>query len=346
MDIDPCVMRLRHLTGALNAYRLYTYSFLSQVYIPMVESANTPMAGDRMRWSIERRLELIEFRLYWEGKVNRSDLVEFFGISVPQASADLGRYQEIAPQNLEYDTKVKSYLATPRFQPALLRADAQRYLAQLRSIVDGILPREETWLGWMPTYEAVPSIARRVDPEKLRRILEVIRTRSAVHIEYQSLSRPDPLWRWLTPHALAFDGFRWHVRAWCHTRQNFQDFVLARMLAVGESKPDEIDVSRDIGWHRVVTLRIGPHPGLKDAARKAIELDYGMQDGVLDISTRVCLSFYLERRLGLDIDPASTRPERQQIVLLNRDEVREERRRVEELGASRDPQSEKKQPPG
>lgn len=297
-----------------------------------------------MRWSIERRLEFIEFRLYWDGRVNRSDLVEFFGISVPQASADIARYQEVASQNLAYDTKVKSYLATSQFKPVLLKTDAQHYLAQLRSIVDGILPREETWLGWMPPFEAVPSIARRVDPERLRRILEVIRTRSAVHVEYQSLSRPDPLWRWLTPHALAFDGFRWHVRAWCHTRQNFQDFVFARMLAVGESKPDEIDASRDIGWHRFVTLRIGPHPGLSEAARKAIELDYGMQEGVLTISTRACLSFYLERRLGLDIEPAAARPERQQIVLLNRDELLAERRRVEELGAVTGSGSERTQP--
>lgn len=300
----------------------------------MTDATNLAVSGDKMRWNIERRLEFIEFRLYWDGKVNRSDLVEFFGISVPQASADIARYQEIAPQNLTYDTKVKSYLAASQFKLAFLKTDAQRYLAQLRSIVDGILPREETWLGWMPTYEAVPSIARRVDPEKLRRILEVIRTRSAVRVEYQSLSRPDPLWRWLTPHALAFDGFRWHVRAWCHTRQNFQDFVFARMLAVGESRPDEIDASRDIGWQRFVTLRIGPHPGLTEAACKAIELDYGMQDGVLAVPTRVCLSFYLERRLGLDVGPDVARPERQQIVLLNRDEVLEERRQVEKLNAA------------
>jgi len=310
----------------------------------MTDTTSPTVPSDKMRWSIERRLEFIEFRLYWDGRVNRSDLVEFFGISVPQASADIARYQVIASQNLTYDTKVKSYLATSEFKPVLLKTDAQRYLAQLRSIVDGILPKEETWLGWIPTYEAIPSIARRVDPEKLRRILEVIRTRSAVHVEYQSLSRPEPLWRWLTPHALAFDGFRWHVRAWCHTRNNFQDFVFARMLAIGESKPDEIDVSQDIGWQRLVTLRIGPHPGLREAARKAIELDYGMQEGVLAVSTRVCLSFYLERRLGLDIDPATARPERQQIVLLNRDEVLAERRRVEELGAVTGSGSEQTQP--
>ncbi|MES2390903.1 MAG: hypothetical protein V4555_04635, partial [Acidobacteriota bacterium] len=40
------------------------------------------------RWGQERRLEFIEFRLQWEGRVNRSDLVNYFSISVPQASLD------------------------------------------------------------------------------------------------------------------------------------------------------------------------------------------------------------------------------------------------------------------
>ena len=158
------------------------------------------MSGDgpseKMRWSIERRLEFIEFRLFWEGRVNRSDLVDFFGISVPQASADLGRYQEVAKQNLVYDKRAKSYLVTREFKPVLLELDAQRYLAQLRLIANGILPKEESWLGWVPPYATVPSIARSVDPVKLRKVLDVIRTGSAIHVEYQSLSRPDPLWRW------------------------------------------------------------------------------------------------------------------------------------------------------
>jgi len=290
------------------------------------------MSGDgpseKMRWSIERRLEFIEFRLFWEGRVNRSDLVDFFGISVPQASADLGRYQEVAKQNLVYDKRAKSYLVTREFKPVLLELDAQRYLAQLRLIANGILPKEESWLGWVPPYATVPSIARRVDPVKLRKVLDVIRTGSAIHVEYQSLSRPDPLWRWLTPHALAFDGFRWHVRAWCHTRNRFQDFVFARMLSLDETRPDQINAECDVEWQRLLTFRIGPHPDLGKAARKAIELDYGMQQGEISVETRISLSFYLERRLGLDFKPEEVRPERQQIILLNREEVDEAQKRA------------------
>ncbi|WP_348525014.1 hypothetical protein [Pararhodobacter sp. SW119] len=44
-----------------------------------------------LRWGIEQRLEFIEFRLFWEGHVNRSDLMDQFGVSVNQASTDLNR---------------------------------------------------------------------------------------------------------------------------------------------------------------------------------------------------------------------------------------------------------------
>jgi len=29
-----------------------------------------------LRWGVERKLEFIEFRLFWEGSVNRSDIIE------------------------------------------------------------------------------------------------------------------------------------------------------------------------------------------------------------------------------------------------------------------------------
>ena len=38
------------------------------------------------RWGQERRLEFIDYRLRWDGQINRSSLTDFFGISVPPVS--------------------------------------------------------------------------------------------------------------------------------------------------------------------------------------------------------------------------------------------------------------------
>jgi hypothetical protein len=46
--------------------------------------------------------------------------------------------------------------------------------------------------------------------------------------------RPEPVWRRMTPHAFGYDGFRWHVRAYCHLDNKFKDFLLPRILDIGE----------------------------------------------------------------------------------------------------------------
>jgi len=97
--------------------------------------------------------------------------------------------------------------------------------------------------------------------------------------------------------------------------------VLARVLKVSEGKPSEIDSEKDAPWHREVTMKFAPHPALKDGMRNAVELDFGMTNGSIEVRARLCLTYYIERQFGLDRDPSTVEPERQQIVLENREEL-------------------------
>jgi len=160
-----------------------------------------------VRWGIERRLEFIEFRLFWEGHVNRGDLMATFGISINQASADLNRYLGMAPGNMVYDKSARAYVRGDRFEPLFLKPDPASYLAQLRSLSDGIVTPEETWIGQLPAFDTVPSPVRGIDVHTLRTVLQAIHNKQAIEVEYQSLSSPAPRWRWIAPHAIAFDGF-------------------------------------------------------------------------------------------------------------------------------------------
>ena len=204
---------------------------------------------------------------------------------------------------------------------ASFEPSADQYLAQLRLVQSGLLPPEEAWAVPMPSYSIVPLIQRMLDPTTLRRALSAIRNGEAVQVNYQSMSAPEPKQRWLAPHALGFDGARWHARAWCFKREAFRDFVLSRIVTIGDTRESEIEPEKDIGWQREVTLKIGPHPALKDGKRRAVELDFGMSGGAFEVTTRVCLAYYCMRQLGLDRLPAEVKPERQQIVLVNRNEV-------------------------
>lgn len=279
-----------------------------------------------MRWSVERRLEFIDFRLYWEGRINRKDLTDFFDISIPQASSDLRIYQEKAPNNIEYDKSGKFYFASKKFKPLSKTADSSYYFSQLRLIFNNVLKKEESFLGKIPSFGSVPNPARSVDSEILREILLAINNKMSLEIKYQSLSREQPIWRTITPHTLAYDGFRWHARAYCDIHKNFRDFLLVRIFELKNRKPAEIDSSADISWHKFIEVKIAPHSGLSETQKKIIERDYGMIDGFGIIKVRAALYFYLEKHLGLDEKCSSRPPKEQQIILVNRNEINEIKR--------------------
>jgi hypothetical protein len=56
-----------------------------------------------VRYAIEQRLRFIDFLVAHYGSVNRAALVDYFGISLPQASHDIGDYMKIAAENIVYD---------------------------------------------------------------------------------------------------------------------------------------------------------------------------------------------------------------------------------------------------
>ena len=270
-----------------------------------------------LRWGMERRLEFIEFRLFWEGHVNRGDITDTFGVSSNQASTDLNRYLSLAPDNMAYDKRARTYLRSPGFSPEFLEPNPNQYLTQLRSVSDGIIDQTDAWLGQFPEFETAPTPARGIDTIILRSLVAAIRRNEAIEVKYQSLSSPKPKWRWIAPHAIGFDGFRWHARAFCETDQVFKDFLISRVLETRGLRANAVSGKDDTEWHEFVTLEIGPHPDLSPDQRKIVELDYGMAKGTLKLPVRRAFLFYALKRLGLDTDPSARRPQDQQIILLN-----------------------------
>jgi len=291
--------------------------------VAMTNKPPEPVVGSKTnsRWSQDRRLEFIDFRLRWEGRINRSDITAFFGISVPQASLDIAKYLELGPDNLVYDRSSRIYLAGPAFKPIFASSATPHYLNDLLALEAGFLEPESSFLGWRPPAALVPSPGRQLNAQTLTTLLQAIRERRGVRVLYQSMSHPEPQSRELSPHAIAHDGFRWHVRAYCHKRSDFLDFVIARILEIGFSEGAGPGPLEDKAWQTKVDLVLVPHPGLSLPKRRAIELDYGMAGGSAKLSCRQALLFYLLKHLRLDLDQPGT-PEAQQIALLNEDEVK------------------------
>lgn len=275
------------------------------------------------RWSVERRLGFIASRLTWEGRINRTDLVARFGVSPNQATADLRQFETLHPGSLAYDPRVKTYRAGPGLAAPTPPA-ANDLLRELRLIAEGVLSPEEATLAYPPTAETAEPPARAAAADVLAVVLAAIRERRGLSAIYRSFTSPDAGRRPLEPHALVFDGFRWHARAKDVEAKRFKDFVLGRLSepelcgsATGTSEDDS-------EWNARVELRIAPHPGLAPHQKEAIVADYDMRDGYLALRPRLAVTFYLKRRLGLLEGHQSRPPEDQHIVLVSEAEVEPE----------------------
>ncbi len=96
---------------------------------------------ERRVWARNVRYEFMEWKLFWEGQLNRSDLEAAFDISTPQASVDLKNYRGLAEGNVEYDSTAKSFVPGAAIRPRFLVPSADRLLLQLRALMSGALPR-------------------------------------------------------------------------------------------------------------------------------------------------------------------------------------------------------------
>lgn len=275
-----------------------------------------------LRWGTEQRLEFIEFKCFWEGGIRRGDITDRFNVSVPQASNDLSLYQGLEPENIRYDTREKRYVPTASFTPRFFKPSAERYLAQLKMIADRIISIDDTWIAHPPPIDALPIPFRSVRPDVFKSLLGAIRAKQSVEIFYQSMSksRPDAVWRRVTPRAFGNDGLRWHVRAFCHLDRAYKDFILSRCENLRDQKAgDGFDVP-DREWETFFEVVLRPNPALSASQQRTVALDYAMEDGRAHISVRRALLYYFQKRLRLDID--TDRPAERPVVVENWDDFR------------------------
>lgn len=267
-----------------------------------------------VKWSQERRLQFIDFRLQWEGRINRKDVTEFFKISVPQASADIACYAELAPDNLQYDTSSRTYVATPDFVAHFETSGPRQYLSQLLALERDILTSDQVFLSFRPPMATVPLPSRAIDSKILSVMRRAIAERAKLQIRYQSIARDEEQVRYISPHAFGHDGMRWHIRAYCHLREGFRDFVFGRILSAGQTMASDVAPESDQEWHTNVELVLMPDETLTPNQRYGVEIDYGMKDGKVTITCRQAMLFYVLRTLNFELNGLPRQGERQLVI--------------------------------
>jgi len=247
----------------------------------IVGTRNRPMVKSRLRW--------IEDRLWWHGVLRRSDLVSRFSISPQQASQDIAIFQELAPGRAVLDPTSKAYIKGGSGSP-IFPKDPIRWIDEERSASNvSVIP-----------VEGIVAPARRAQAEVLAALIASYEARQTLELEYQSMSSTEPTRRVICAHHIVDTGDRYHVRAWDGLRRRFADFVIGRILWVGQASDYPwVDAVADTLWNEMVEIVLAPAEGLSAAQQMAIEQDYGMEKGRLVFTVRKALVTYVAERLGV-----------------------------------------------
>lgn len=135
----------------------------------------------------------------------------------------------------------------------------------------------------------------------MAKVTEAIHKGKVLSITYVSLSSGETM-REIVPHSLVDNGLRWHVRGFNRKHGEFRDFVLTRIKAavvLDDSTLSETELeTQDRQLNRFVELELVPHPRIQHS--EAIELDYGMVNGVMKVEVRAAVAGYLLRRWNVD----------------------------------------------
>jgi len=274
------------------------------------------------RWDLLLRYRYIETIALWEGRLTTRHLCDTFGIGRQQASKDINNYiREVGPGNLEYDKFLKGYKPTDQFAPRVTQGLADEYL-HLMARNNELLNVYDSLSLNVANVQVLSVPVRDVKPEILRPIMQAARQQKRLEVDYVSINNPDREGRIIVPHTLVYTGLRWHVRAWCEKNQEYRDFVLSRFRDIPEIMDESSHgVEGDGEWNTTVTIRIEPDPRLSEAQREVVEVDYGMVNGGLDITTSGKLVPYALKLLHTDPKEELADPMAQQIVVQNRDEL-------------------------
>jgi hypothetical protein len=251
---------------------------------------------DEFSFAQKQRLAYIDFKLYFTGMVTRSEIVSHFELGLAAATRDLKFYKENAPENMAYDNVAKKYFITTQFKPTFKHDSRITLIKLANNISDGF-----DAIGDTSFPIESPSSLNVPDIDIIAKLSQAIINNKPISVIYTSLSSGSGA-RELVPHSIVDNGLRWHLRAFDRKSKSFRDFVLTRItkVTVLAQKPSlEEGKLEDNQWMRIVPLQIVPHPKNVEYPT-AIKLDFGMDNGVLDINVRAAMAGYLLRRWNVD----------------------------------------------
>lgn len=242
-----------------------------------------------------KRLQSIDFRLYFYGFFSRKDIAEEFDVREEAISRDIALYQERYSYNLTYDSSKRRYVITDKFAPAYTY-NSNEVLSYMSKRFDGFSYSQEYGIS---IYKL--KLNSFLNTEILSKITQAISQKRVLKINYYSRASGKSL-REIVPFSITNIGTKYYLRAYCRKRGKFISFVIARIqqpeLILDSKILEHEQHVRDTQWNNFVTLKLSPHPKLSNP--EFVKLDYNIEDKRLEVKVRSAFAGYFLRMWNVD----------------------------------------------
>jgi len=246
------------------------------------------------------RYAYIETELWWGDGLTAGQLANAFGITRQAAQEVIDQYRKKFPDQMKYDGSRKRHLPCESFKASFIRENPVAFLDYLRGqALVGMYREDQDWSDLAVT-DVDRLLRPDLKPDLMRIVLAALRTQSTVEIDYQhkDLEPGSISVRVISPNHLIFADDRYHIRAFCHKKTSYLDFVLSRIIHAEPANSGWVGPEDDREWNEWVEFRVQPNPALPPSVRKAILLGFDTREpGVRIIGCRKALLLYVERKL-------------------------------------------------
>lgn len=255
------------------------------------------------------RFAYIDFVLRFLGGLNRSDLLDFFGIGDAAASKEISEYKRLRPGNVHYDRVMrKNVILRDSFVP-LISADAETALGMLANGFN----KNKLYDRPMLPYKRVGMTPRHLDIELVSKVTRAIHSKSAIKCNYISGNSKNRSERTLMPTAFFYDGHSWMFRAFHRESAaagdvKFKCFEFSRLQTVHECPNDVATpgetLIQDSDWHLLVPLQLTLHPSLSENKKSTLIQEFGLVDGNGEfvVTEKAVLVYYLKKHWKIDVN--------------------------------------------
>ena len=279
----------------------------------MLRHQNDSVRGGKVDSNLEQRLQLIDMHLMFQGRVNRSTLIDHFNVGTATASRTFKTYFEANPHNGYFvgGKKGGHYIADD-FEPAY-EHDTDRVLQLLCS---GLVSYQLNTKTYGPPSTGLPNALCAVSVATVTRAMV---SGKAVRIDYTS-GTSGAASRTIHPHNIFAGGGAWYCRAFDEKSREFRTFRFSR-ITQATSSDSSLMVGEDGEWNASVVLSISPHN--RHPNPQAHSFDLGMSDtAVYNQHTNAVVAGFLLTDLRVDSSEHGVlNPFEYPLRLLNREEL-------------------------